>query len=96
MKTHKLLVTGLSLAALYSPLTLAEEAPQGEQLHNDNCLRCHSTDVYTREDRKVQSLEGLGKRVRMCKNNLSVTWFDDEVNSVIEYLNQSFYKFETK
>jgi hypothetical protein len=38
-------------------------------------------------------LPNLGKQVRFCKDNLGLTWFDDEVNDVIHYLNKDFYKF---
>lgn len=65
----------------------------GQQLHADNCIRCHDTSAYTRNPRKVNSLPQLGTQVRACKDNLGITWFDDEVDDVILYLNQKHYHF---
>ena len=38
-------------------------------------------------------LAQLGKQVRFCKDAVGATWFDDEVDDVIEYLNATYYKF---
>lgn len=71
----------------------AADIKNGDKLHADNCIRCHDTSVYTRENRRVKSLPKLGSQVRMCKNNLEITWFDDEVEDVTTYLNKSYYHF---
>ena len=73
---------------------MAQDRDNGEELHMENCTGCHGIEMYTRENRKVTSLPELGTRVRFCKNNLGVAWFDDEVNDVIHYLNTEYYKFK--
>lgn len=65
----------------------------GKELHMQNCTGCHDSSAYTRSNRKVNSLPRLGTQVRMCRDNLGITWFDDEVADVIDYLNKDFYKF---
>ena len=72
---------------------IAADPENGSKLHAENCSRCHDSSVYTRENRHVQSLPRLGRQVRLCKDNLGITWFDDEVNDVIHYLNTRYYKF---
>jgi len=72
---------------------LAADVENGADLHFSNCTGCHDESAYTREDRKVNSLDRLGAQVRFCKDNLNLTWFDDEVDDVIEYLNQNYYHF---
>jgi hypothetical protein len=47
--------------------------------------------VYTRDTRNVRDLAGLGRQVRYCKDTIGLSWFDDEVDDVIEYLNQTYY-----
>lgn len=59
----------------------------------EKCTSCHESEVYTREDRKVQSLESLGMMVRACNTNTGAQWFDDEVDLAITYLNKHYYKF---
>lgn len=71
----------------------ATDLENGAALHQDECIRCHDASAYTRTDRKVQSLANLGTQVRMCKDNLGITWFDDEVDDVISFLNHHYYHF---
>jgi hypothetical protein len=85
----------LTAAALLSTTTLlhAEETVDGAALHAQNCTSCHGNEVYTRDDRRVQSLDALHGQVRMCEQNLGLTWFDDQVDAVTTLLNREFYKF---
>lgn len=65
----------------------------GAELHEESCVRCHSSAVYTRSNAKIKSLPGLAKQVRFCKNNLGISWFDEDVDAVVDYLNTQYYKF---
>jgi uncharacterized membrane protein len=80
------------LTAIVSSPAVAD-VKNGEDLHQANCVRCHDSAVYTRENKRVQSLDKLGTQVRFCKDNLRISWFDDEVDDVVEYLNKSYYHF---
>ena len=83
-----------SLALFCAPvLVLAADIENGDELHFDNCIGCHDESVYTRENRNVRSLERLGAQVRFCRDSIGLTWFDDEVDDVIGYLNQTYYHF---
>jgi cytochrome c553 len=69
---------------------------QGKQLHNTNCVSCHDTSVYTRENRMIKRYESLRTQVQRCATNLNKPWFDDEVDAVAAYLNVNFYQFKLK
>lgn len=70
------------------------ETPSGMKLHNDKCMTCHKTKVYTREDRTIKTLEALAKQVNFCmKGAAKAEWTTSETNSVIKYVNNKFYKF---
>ncbi|MEN8802234.1 MAG: cytochrome c [Thiogranum sp.] len=73
--------------------TLAD-AEHGKQLHDEHCMKCHDTSVYTRETRRVTDNDALVKQVKRCELNLGLRWFDNDVNDVVQHLNQSFYKFK--
>lgn len=92
-KTIALIITGFALS---NPV-IAKEDPvlaHGQQLHNEKCMNCHNTSVYTRPDRMVSSLSALTNQVNNCmKGPAKANWTVSETNSVIEYLNSRFYKF---
>ncbi|MDJ0806075.1 MAG: cytochrome c [Gammaproteobacteria bacterium] len=69
----------------------------GRELHEENCIECHMMDdhtaLYTRADRKVDSLHRLGGQVSACTQILNITWFPEEERDVVEYLNTEYYHF---
>lgn len=84
----------LSIFAMaFTASSNAADNDNGGELHSESCTRCHDSAIYTREDRKVQSLAKLGTQARFCKDNLGVTWFDDEVDVVIGFLNNKHCHF---
>jgi mono/diheme cytochrome c family protein len=98
-------LTRLALFAFTGGLLLAGTAhadiKRGEKLHNEQCIACHAArfgnngaDIYTRKNRRIHDMNGLRKQVNRCKNNLSITWFDDDVNDVVDYLNATYYHFK--
>ncbi len=92
----------LLLSVLLAGTTTAQAADvkHGEELHAKNCITCHSsltrgkpTSLYTRANRRVTSREGLTKQVRRCELSLGLKWFDEDIDDVAEYLNESYYHF---
>ena len=57
-------------------------------------MRCHDDSIYTREERRVTTLDALQRQVQRCETNLDLAWFPEDVDAVTEYLNTSFYKFK--
>ncbi len=83
----------LFLLAGFCTSVNASDIKTGDKLHSDNCTKCHDSSVYTRLNKRVKTLPKLGTQVRMCQNNLGISWFDDEVENVIGYLNKNYYHF---
>ncbi|NNG11753.1 MAG: cytochrome c [Halobacteria archaeon] len=86
--------------AAFVPLLAATQALQaadadtGKELVEINCTSCHSDAVYTRENRRITTLEGLKKQVGRCELSLGLKWFDDDINAVTSYLNKNYYHFK--
>jgi mono/diheme cytochrome c family protein len=77
------------------PAPQAAAAPGGtDALHQEHCIKCHGSEVYTRADRKVTSLAGLGSQVRQCETALSLRWFDEDIDEMTAFLNERFYHFK--
>jgi hypothetical protein len=79
--------------AFYATSLAAADIENGDDLHFENCTGCHDSTAYTRDNRVVRSLPRLGAQVRFCRDNLGLTWFDDEVDDVMGYLNEKYYHF---
>lgn len=62
--------------------------------HEKHCTRCHGSEVYTRDNRRVQSYQALHAQVARCDANLAMGLFPDDVNALVEHLNDRFYRFE--
>lgn len=101
---QKLLLKTLASLLLFSTssyMVQAGDFKNGETLHDGNCMSCHTTimngkpnDIYTREDRRIESYEGLTNQVNRCESNLGIVWPENQVDDVVTFLNQSFYKFK--
>jgi mono/diheme cytochrome c family protein len=65
----------------------------GEQAHETHCYKCHSDDVYTRENRLVKSIDALSKQVVRCKDGNDIPWFDEDTDAVVQFLNKKYYRF---
>ena len=90
MKAHITIgMMTLALVLVTNPLF----ADKGKTLYEKSCTSCHGTDVFTRDDRVIKSLEGFKSRVKQCNNAVENKLSDDEIQSVADYLNKSFYKF---
>lgn len=99
MKTALQLTLLFSLAAL--PFSANAGIERGMKLHEENCIACHAsrygndgTEIYTRPNHRIRNLAALETQVRRCKDNIGLTWFDDEVDDVVNYLNKTFYQFK--
>lgn len=93
MKTQHVTLLALVLAAGTGP-ALAADISHGRELQQENCMSCHDDGMYTRDNRKVTTPDGLNKQVRRCELTLGLQWFDEDVGDVSGYLNDSFYKFK--
>jgi hypothetical protein len=76
------------------PTALKEQLAEGQELNTDNCTKCHDTSVYTKEDRKVKTLEVLTKRVKACNSKTGAGLDEDELEALTLFLNTEYYKFK--
>ncbi|QKT02670.1 cytochrome c [Ectothiorhodospiraceae bacterium 2226] len=86
--------TAVTLLASFAAGAQDTDVQRGKALHDANCTACHGTSVYTRPDRRIQSLHSLEQQVYRCRDNLGFEWPERDVKDLVAYLNQTFYHFE--
>jgi hypothetical protein len=82
------------LALIFALPAAAAPSDNGQALYDQHCVSCHGPEIYTRDDRKVTSLQGLERQVQRCELALGLKWFDEEISDVTKLLNERFYRFE--
>lgn len=71
----------------------ATDATGGKAIHDANCISCHDSGVYTRVDHKMTDFKMLSAQVRRCDANLGAKLFDEDMDKIADYLNETYYKF---
>ena len=90
-------ILDVSLLILLMPSAYAASLPgdsaDGKRLHDANCMGCHDTGIYTRNDRVVQSLDALKKQLASCTHMAKKVVSASETQDLLKYLNDQFYHF---
>jgi cytochrome c5 len=73
--------------------TVQDKLAHGEKTHNVHCYKCHTDEVYTRENRFVKSIDALSKQVVRCKDGNDIPWFEEDTEAVVQFLNNKYYRF---
>ncbi len=101
MKTFNALLL-LSAVSISGPVFASEDATDGaiedpiahgEEAHKNHCYKCHTDNVYTRENRFVKSIDALSKQVVRCKEGSDIPWFEEDADAVVQFLNKKYYRF---
>jgi len=80
-------------ATLFTATTVAADHA-GKAPHDQKCMGCHKTEVYTRDNRTIKTLNALSNQVNNCmKGAAKAEWTEKRTGHVIDYLNSKFYKF---
>ena len=72
---------------------IADTMSHGEEAHQNHCYKCHTDDMYTRDNRFVKSIDALSQQVVRCKDGSNIPWFDEDADAVVQFLNKKYYKF---
>lgn len=84
---------GLSTTSCANDEEITDPIAHGEEAHKNHCYKCHTDEVYTRENRFVKSIDALSKQVVRCKEGNNIPWFDEDADAVVQFLNKKYYRF---
>ena len=82
----------LLMASAYAA-SLPGDSAAGKRLLDANCMACHQTGIFTRKDRKVQSLTALKEQLVACSHAAKKEFSASEMQDLLKYLNDQFYRF---
>lgn len=69
--------------------------PHSQELMDEaNCMKCHATSDFEAREEKINSFKKLHHQVKVCADNNFAGWFEEDVQSVSEYLNTRYYKLK--
>lgn len=95
------LLPKFSAALIAACLSMPAQADvsRGQKLHEEKCAGCHKAPhnaaFYTsRVGKKYPTKESLKTMVQSCVTYFDVPWFEEEVQAVTDYLNQTYYKYK--
>ena len=76
------------------PIAQAANSENGKSVHEAKCMACHDNSIYTRPNSIVHSFSSLQNRVKFCDVAAQANLSDVQIDDIIAYLNESFYKFK--
>jgi mono/diheme cytochrome c family protein len=77
-------------------------AAMGKKLHDPKCVTCHNSmfpdgdgrQLYSDLFRKADTPAKLRGMIEFCNNRTQAGWFEEEIQHVGRYLNDTYYEFK--
>ncbi len=74
----------------------------GKKLHDPRCVACHNsmfpdkngTQLYSDLFRKMDTPAKLKGMIEFCNNRTNSGWFEEDIQHVARYLNDTYYQFK--
>ena len=92
IRIHLLIAAAVAAVSAFGTVHAAGDTDIAA-LHAAHCTQCHSPSVYTRLDRRVNSLEALDKQVHNCEASLGLKWPAATHDAMVNYLNRTYYEY---
>jgi mono/diheme cytochrome c family protein len=92
---HLLLIAALAGADAGAAGQVEREQSRGELLYTTHCIACHTTQMHWREQRLATDWPSLVKQVRRWQDTALLSWDEQDINAVANYLNTLYYHFPT-
>ena len=102
-----MLTVALAGAALTGSVAMANPFPKGnaaigKKLHDPRCMTCHNsmfpdkdgTQLYSDLFRKMDTPAKLKGMIEFCNNRTNSGWFEEDIQNVARYLNDTYYQFK--
>jgi len=89
----RLAVAAVLLLLSAATYAQAADAERGRALYENHCQVCHTPGVHSRVNRLAMTRAEVRDIVENWQKQQALRWTDDEVADVVEFLNQTRYRF---
>lgn len=72
------------------------ETSRGRLLYETGCIACHTQQAHWRDKRVAADLRSLVGEVRRWAGLTGLGWNEEEIQHVVLYLDQAFYRFPAR
>jgi mono/diheme cytochrome c family protein len=86
----------LAAALSYASSSHGADAARGRALYENHCQHCHTPKIHSRAKQLPLSKDELRLIVDDWRRQVNLTWTPEETADVVEYLNQTRYRFAPK
>ena len=73
-------------------VTIAGAAELAREAHDTYCIACHTTSVYTRDDRLASDYDSLRAQVDRWQSTISLSWSKEEIDQMASWLAKNYYQ----
>ena len=90
---NALLILSLTFSLVFAAAPPAGNADNGKKIHAKQCTSCHGDEVYLRSHRNVTTPQALLGQINACNHNLKKNLSQGEIDDLVRYLTDTYYKF---
>jgi mono/diheme cytochrome c family protein len=83
----------LAAALSYASSSHGADAARGRALYENHCQHCHTPKIHSRAKKLPLSKDELRLIVDDWRRQVNLAWTPEETADVVEYLNQTRYRF---
>ena len=83
------------MSVLIAGSLLQADMEEAKELFDEaKCMECHNNQDFQHREKKVNSYKKLSNSVKACALNSDAEWFDEDADSVTNYLNYKHYHYK--
>jgi cytochrome c2 len=84
------------IALITNTVCFSVDIQEGKKAFETDCVKCHDSSLFDKPNnqKNVKDLKSLKKQVKQCATASGASWFEEDEENVVAYLNETFYKFK--
>lgn len=93
VRTVAFSLLAVAMAVAFASLSFGADVARGREIYENHCQFCHTPKIHSREKSLPLTKNELRLMVDDWRRQINLPWTPEETEDVVEYLNQTRYKF---